>query len=167
MTEEWMPKDKPELISAIEREWNLLINVAENLTDKQMTTPDEGGWSPKDNLAHLSEWMKVLMGYHMDHRPSHEVLGVSEDVVKGWDMEVINPVLFERNHNRSRQDVLVELKQVYGQLIAKLESMTFEDFMKPRHADDPEKRPLVLWILGDTAEHFSEHRETIEKAIKA
>ena len=167
MTEEWMPKDKPELMSAIEREWKLLMNVAEKLTDKQMTTPDEGGWSPKDNLAHLSEWMKALMGVHLDRRPSHEVLGVSEDVTKGWDMEIINPVLFERNRNRSRQDVLDELKQVYGQLTAKLESMTFEDLMKPRHEDDLEKRPLLLWVLGDTTEHFSEHRETIEKAIKA
>ncbi len=97
MTEEWMPKDKPELMSAIEREWKLLMNVAEKLTDEQMTTADEGGWSPKDNLAHLSEWMKALMGFHLDRRPSHEVLGVSEDVTKGWDMEIINPVLFERN----------------------------------------------------------------------
>jgi hypothetical protein len=166
MTEEWMPKDKPELMSAIEREWKLLMNVAEKLTDEQMTTPDEGGWSPKDNLAHLSEWMKVLMGVHLDRRPSHEVLGVSEKVTEGWDMEIINPVLFERNRNRSRQDVLDELKQVYKQLTAKLESMTFEDLLKPRHEDDIEKRPLLLWVLGDTTEHFSEHRETIEKAIK-
>ena len=167
MTEQWMPKDKPELMSAIEREWKLLMDVVEKLTDKQMTTPDEGGWSPKDNLAHLSEWMKILMGAHMDQHPSHEVLGVSEDVTMGWDMEIINPVLFERNRHRSSQDVLDELKKVYGQLTAKLESMTFEDLMKPRHADDPEKRPLVLWIMGDTTSHFSEHRETIEKAIKA
>lgn len=167
MTEEWLPKDKPELMSAIEREWKLLMNVAEKLTDKQMTTPDTGGWSPKDNLAHLTEWMKVLMGYHMDHRPNHEVLGVSEDVTKGWDMEIINPILFERNRNRSKQDILDELKQVYGQLTTKLESMTFDDLMKPRHADDPEKRPLLIWILGDTTEHFSEHRKTIEKTIKA
>jgi hypothetical protein len=166
MTEQWIPGNKPELMSAIEREWKLLTNVVEKLTDEQMTTPDTGGWSPKDNLAHLSEWMKVLMGYHIDYRPSHEVLGVSEDVTKDWDMEIINPVLLERNHNRSRQDVLDELKQVYGRLMVKLESITFEDMLKPRHADDPEKRPLLLWILGDTTEHFSEHRETIEKAIK-
>ena len=163
MTEEWMPKDKPELMSAIEREWKLLMNVAEKLTDKQMTTPDEGGWSPKDNLAHLSEWMKVLMGVHLDRRPSHEVLGVSEDVTKGWDMEIINPVLFERNRNRSRQDVLDELKQVYKQLTAKLESMTFEDLMKPRHADDLEKRPLLLWVLGDTTDIFPNTAKQLKK----
>jgi hypothetical protein len=165
MTEEWMPKDKPELMSAIEREWKLLMNVVEKLTDAQMTTPDAGGWSPKDNLAHLSEWMKALMGVHLDRRPSHEVLGVSEDVTKGWDMEIINPVLFERNRNRSSQDIMDELKQVYGKLMAKLESMSFEDLMKPRYEDDIEKRSLLLWVLGDTTEHFSEHRETIEKVI--
>ena len=165
MDEQWMPGNKRELMSAIEREWKLLMDVVEKLTDKQMTTPDDGGWSPKDNLAHLSEWMKALMGIHMDRRPSHEVLGVSEDVTKGWDMEVINPVLLERNRNRSRQDVMDELNHVYEKLTAKLESMTFEDMLKPRHADDPEKRPLLLWILGDTTKHFSEHRETIEKAM--
>ncbi len=167
MTDQWMPKDKPELMSAIEREWKLLMDVAEKLTDEQMTMPDAGGWSPKDNLAHISEWMKVLMGIDMDRRPSHEVLGVSEDVTKGWDMEIINPVLVERNRNRSRQDVLDELKQVHGQLTARLETMTFEDLMKPRRADDPEKHPLLLWVLGDTSEHFAEHRETIEKALNA
>lgn len=167
MTEEWIPKDKAELMSEIEKEWKLLLSVAEKLTDKQMTAPDAGGWSPKDNLAHLSEWMKVLMGYHIDHRPSHEVLGVSPEEVKDWDFNIINPLLFERNRNRSKHAVLDELKQVYAELTAKLNSMTYEDFMKPRHANDPEKRPLVLWILGDTTEHFLEHRETIEKAIKA
>ena len=167
MTDQWIPKNKPELMSAIEREWKLLMDLAESLTDKQMTTPDEGGWSPKDNLAHLSEWMNALMGYHLDRRPRHEVLGVPEEVTKEWDFNIINPVLFERNHNHSRQDVLDELKKVYAQLFAKLETMSFDDLLKPRHADDLEKRPILMWVLGDTTEHFLEHRETIEHGIKA
>jgi hypothetical protein len=167
MTEDWTPKNKQELMSEIEKEWKLLIAVAEKLTDKQMTTPDEGGWSPKDNLAHLSEWMNVLMGYHLDHRPSHEVLKVSEEVTKDWDFSIINPVLFERNRNRLRQEVVDELKAVYQKLWDKLNAMSWDDLMKPRHADDPEKRPLLGWVLGDTTEHFLEHRETIERGIKA
>lgn len=166
MTEQWMPKDKAELLSTIEREWNLLIDLAASLTDAQMTTPDAGGWSPKDNLAHLTEWMNILMGYHLDKKPAHEVIGVDEDVVKGWDMEVINPVLFNRNKDRSRSEVLSGLKKVYNQLVTKLDAMTFEDLLQPRHANDPEKRPILLWVLGDTTEHFQEHRETIEKGIK-
>jgi hypothetical protein len=141
------------------------MDIMTKLDETKMTAPDEGGWSPKDNLAHLTEWMRVLMGVHLERRPSHEVLGVPEEVTKDWDMEVINPVLFERNRNRSTPDVLDELRRVYAELVAKLESMTFDDLLKPRHADDPEKRPVLLWVLGDTTGHFAEHRATIEKNL--
>jgi len=164
--EQWVPGNKSELMSEIEREWGLLMDVITRLDQaNKMTAPDEGGWSPKDNLAHLAEWMSILMGYHMGNRPSHEVLGVSEEVTKNWDMEEINPVLFERNKDRSTEDVLSGLKQVYDELISKLDSMSFEDLLQPRHADDPEKRPLLLWVIGDTSDHFAEHRATIEKML--
>jgi len=163
--EAWIPGNKSELLASIEHEWTSLMNVVEKLDFTQMIAPDEGGWSPKDNLAHLAEWLRVLMGYHMDRRPSHEVLGVSEEVTKDWDMDVINPVLFEGNRNRAVQDVLAELKSVYAELVNKLEGMNYEDLLLPRHADDPEKRPVLLWVLGDSSEHFAEHRATIEKML--
>jgi hypothetical protein len=164
--EEWVPGSKSELMSAIEREWEMLMDVVAKLEQAgKITLPDEGGWSPKDNLAHLGEWMNSLMGYHMDRRPPHEVMGVSEDVTRDWDMEVINPVLFERNKHRSIEDVLDELRKVYEKLIAKLNAMSFQDLLMPRHADDPEKRPLVMWVIGDTSDHFAEHRATIEKML--
>ena len=164
--EEWVPASKGELMSAIRREWQSLMHVVANLEIAgKITTPDEGGWSPKDNLAHLTEWINALMGYHIDRRPSHEVFRVPEEVTRDWDMEVINPVLFERNKDRAFEEVMDELKQVYEKLMAKLDAMSFEDLMKPRHADDPENRPLLMWVLGDTTEHFAEHRETIEKML--
>ena len=165
MIEQWIPGNKKELMSAIEREWKALMNVVAKLDETQMVTPDAGGWSPKDNLAHLSEWMNALMGYHLDRRPAHEVMRLPKQAAEGWDMEVINPILFERNKNRSTQDVLDELKQTYLTLYNKLEAMTFEDLLRPRHVNDPEKRPVLMWVLGDTTEHFAEHRETIEKYL--
>ena len=163
--EEWVPGSKAELMSAIRREWKMLMDVVGKLDEQKMTAPDEGGWSPKDNLAHLFEWMNSLMGYHIDKRPAHEVMRLTEEQTRGWDMEVINPVLFERNKDRSSEEILDELKQTYEKLLAKLEAMSFEDLLKPRHANDPEKRPLLMWVLGDTSEHFAEHRETIEKML--
>ena len=165
MTEDWIPENKHELMSVIKREWGLLMDVVARLDQKQMTTPDSGGWSPKDNLAHLSEWMNSLMGYHMDKRPPHEVMRIPKEAAEGWDMEVINPILFERNKDRSAEDVVSELRHVYDTLIAKLEAMSFNELMTPRHPDDPEKRPLLLWVIGDTSDHFAEHRATIEKTL--
>ena len=161
--EEWVPGNKTELMSVIKREWNLLMDVVSKLDEIQMTTPDAGGWSPKDNLAHIAEWMNSLIGYHMDNRPPEEVMGLTRDQTKDWDMEVINPVLFERNKDRSIDDVLSWLKSVYTDLIAKLDAMSFDELLTPRHADDPEKRPLLLWVIGNTSDHFAEHRGTIEK----
>ena len=163
--EEWVPGSKEELMSAIRREWRLLMDVVGKLDEQKMTAPDEGGWSPKDNLAHLSEWMNSLMGYHIDKRPAEEVMHLTHEQTKDWDMEVINPVLFERNKDRSIEGVLDELKQTYEKLLAKLEAMSFEDLLAPRHPNDPEKRPLLMWVLGDTSEHFAEHREVIERML--
>jgi len=163
--EEWIPGSKAELISAIKREWKKLMDVVAKLDEQKMTTPDEGGWSPKDNLAHLSEWMNSMMGYHIDRRPPHEVMRMTEEQTRDWDMEVINPVLFERNKDRSIEDVLDELKQTYEKVLAKLDAMSFDDLMAPRHAQDPEKRPLLMWVIGDTSGHFAEHREVIERML--
>jgi hypothetical protein len=80
--------------------------------------------------------MNSMMGYHIDKRPPHEVMRLTEEQTAGWDMEVINPVLFERNKDRSIEDVLDELKQTYEKVLAKLDGMSFEELMAPRHADD-------------------------------
>ena len=165
MTEEWIPENKHELMFAIRREWGLLMDVVARLDEKQMTTPDAGGWSPRDNLAHLSEWMNSLMGYHMDKRPPHEVMRIPKEAAEGWDMEVINPILYERNKDRSTKDVLDELRRTYDVLIARLEAMSFDELMKPRYAEDPEKRPLLMWVIGDTSDHFAEHRAVIERML--
>ena len=78
--EQWIPENKNELMAAIKREWGLLMDVIARLDETQMVAPDVGGWSPKDNLAHLSEWMNSLMGYHMDRRPPHEVMNLPEEI---------------------------------------------------------------------------------------
>lgn len=165
MSDSGLPASREELLDRIRREWEALLEVVGRLSPGQMLKPDEGGWSPKDNLAHLAEWMKILMAHHMDNRPAHEVLGVPPHVTEGWDMEKINPLLFDRNRHRSIGEVLDELRAVYQQLCDRLEAMTFEQLMQPRHAGDPEKRPLMLWVLGDTAEHFEEHRQVLEKSL--
>lgn len=167
MTDDTLPKSKAELMSDIEREWSALMDVVEKLSPKQMLTPDEGGWTPKDNMAHLTVWMDILLGYHMDQRPAHEVAGIPSEMAVNWDVDEGNAIFFERYRDRPIEQVLDELKQTYNKVHARLESMSYKELMKPRRADDPEKRPILNWILGDTSEHFEEHRETIAKMLKA
>lgn len=166
MTENALPKSKAELISQIEREWSALMEVVAQLSSDQMLTPDEGGWSPKDNLAHLTEWMNILLGYYLDGRPAHEVAGVAPEVTEKWEFEVMNEIMFERDRHQPLEQVLAELKDAYENVLAKLESMTFDDLMKPRYGDDPRREPIVNWVIGNTSDHFAEHRGTIAKKLR-
>ena len=166
MSETILPKSTAELLNDIELEWSALMRVVDQLTPEQMTTPDSGGWSPKDNLAHLAEWIKILLGYHMDKLPPYEIVGVPPEVTRDWDMDVINKVLFERNRRRPSGEVLDEFERVYAEVLARLKATPFDELMKPRYADDPEQQPLLTWVLGNTSAHFSEHRLTIESMLK-
>jgi hypothetical protein len=159
------PQSTRELVAAIEGEWNELWGAVNRLTLEQMNTPDAGGWSPKDNLAHLTVWMRILMSHYIDGRPADAVLGVPIEVTRDWDADVINRAMFERNRDRSLDDVTQELKQVYAALIDRLNSVPFEQLLLPRFSDEPERGPLLDWVLGNTAAHFAEHRAVIEKAL--
>lgn len=166
MTEEkWKPGNKTELMTVIEREWNLLMEVVAKVDSNQMVIPDSEGWTPKDNLAHLAEWLKILMGFYMDLRRAHEVLGVPPEVTQVWDFEARNHLLFERNIHRPLDDVLNELNHVYTELTTRLNAMSFDDLMRPQHPFDPRRRPLLDFVLRGTSEHFAEHRERIEKNL--
>ena len=167
MTDDTLPKTKAEMTSLIEREWSALMEVVEQLSPEQILTPDEGGWSPKDNLAHLREWMNILVNYYLDHQPAHEVIGVDPEVVKDWDYEIMNDVMFKRDRHQPLEQVLAELKSTYAKVLARLESMTFEELMKPRDANDSQKGLIIESVIGNTSDHFEEHRETIAKMLKA
>lgn len=158
---------KNALLQNIQREWEALMRAVEQLSSEQMNAPDAGGWSPKDNLAHLGEWMRALLGYHIDRRPAHEVMRLPRELTEPWGkFDGINAALFERNRDRPAAEVLDDLKRTYADVVGRIQSMPFEELLKPRREEDPEKRPLLLWVLGDTSEHFAEHRATIEKSIK-
>ena len=165
MADSTKPQNQAELLSRIEAEWKALMDVVARLSPEQMVTPDEGGWSPKDNLAHLTQWLKALLGYHIEHRPGEEVLGIPNELSENFDFQRVNEYMAERSRDRTVEDVLGELKRKYAETVARLGSMPFEELLQPRFPDDPEKAPLLNWVLGNTTEHFAEHRATIEKML--
>ncbi len=165
MAENALPKDMAGLLTAIDLEWVRLQAVIARLDPKQMITPDSGGWSPKDNLAHLAAWMRFMQDCYLDKKPAHEALGMDLEIFRGLDETGINAMLFERNRDRSAADVLAGLKRTYREVLQALGKMDFADLMKPVQPDDPEKRPVILWVLGNTSEHFVEHRQTIERSL--
>ena len=160
-----IPKDKTDLIERIDREWSALLDTVDKLSDEQMTKPDAGGWSPKDNLAHLTAWEQIMLRYHLQGEPPHQVLQVDEATFERLDTDGLNAVLFERNRDRSVQDVLGDLHRSHAQVLATLEQVTLADLMRPRFSDDPQRRPVMDWVIGNTYEHYQEHRRVIQAIV--
>src|SRR5271157_2111047 len=156
MTDRILPNNLDELLKEIEREWNALMQVVDRLTPDQMTTPDSSGWSPKDNLGHLSAWMHFMLESELGGVPAHIVLDIDEQKLKELDEDGENAIIFERNRNRTTDDILNELRITHGEIIKTLEAMQFQNLMKPFKSDDPKQRPVIELVLGNTSEHFIE-----------
>ena len=160
-----MPKDKTELMERIRREWTALERAIQQAGDERMSVPDAGGWSIKDNLAHLAAWERFMRLHYFRRLPPHEVMGVDEATYERVDEDGQNAILFERDKDRPAAEVIAELRQSHEQVLADLEPMLFADLMKPRD-DDPEARPLIVWVIGNTYDHYREHRASIERLIE-
>lgn len=155
------PTDKTELLDRIQRAWRELIQSIEAMTPEQMSAPGAGGWSVKDNLAHLAVWEKYMLECHLGDRPAHEVMQIDAAVYESLDTDGQNAILYERSKNWSVEEVLAYSKQVHEQVESTLQNIEFADLLRQRFDDDPERRPVLAWVIGDTYEHYDEHRQNI------
>ena len=165
MADRILPKSLDELLTDIEREWQALMQVVDRLTPEQMTTPDPGGWSPKDNLAHLSAWMDFTLKSYLGDMPAYLALGIEEQKLKGMSEDEENAIIFERNRARPTDEVISELKSTYQETVNTLKRMGFSNLMKPLKDDNPQQRPVIEWVIGNTSEHFAEHCVIIEHVL--
>ncbi len=101
---------------------------------------------------------------YLGNQSAHEAMGFDAKTFAELDEDGINARVYQRNRDRSAADVLSEVKLVHAEAVATLSQMPFSDLMKPINEGDPEKRPVILWVLGNTSGHFEEHRNNIERA---
>ena len=95
--------------------------------------------------------------------PVTPLLGVDEATYRSLDENGINAILQKRNRDRSLEEVLMEHRRSHAEVLADLNRLSFEEMLKPLDADDPQQRPLLSWITGNTYEHYREHRVTITR----
>jgi hypothetical protein len=158
------PRTTDELLSEIDHEWKALWDVVGRLTPEQVTSPLEGGWSPKDHLAHLMEWTRVLIEFRMDGKAPHEVMRLPPEMIDRWDFDEMNAALYERDRGLTIQAVSDELKGAYEEATNRLRSMPFDLLIQSGEPEGGGPR-LLERVLGYTAEHFAEHRQTIQESL--
>jgi hypothetical protein len=63
-------------------------------------------------------------------------------------------------------EVKAMLQQSHTLVLAELAKWSFADLMKPRFEDGDPGLTVLLYVTGNTYEHYREHRETIEKYLR-
>lgn len=162
---EAMPGTKGELLERIDREWAALQQTITGLSEEQLQVQDAGGWSIKDNLAHLAAWEHFMAGHYLQGQPASVAMGIDEATMKTGDEDVINRMIFARSQHRSVADVLADANRVHGATVEALQATSWDDLTRPVSQDDLQARPVLLWVVGNTYEHYAEHAARIRAHI--
>lgn len=141
------------------------------LTDTQMTKSGHEGWSVKDHLAHLAAWEQMLIET-IQGRPGNAILQMDEQEFLAKNVDELNAIIYQRNKDHPLVDVRRAFKESHQRILASLDKLNNADLARPAlaFADDPTARPLLGplldKIIGDTYEHYEEHRAWIQELLK-
>jgi uncharacterized protein (TIGR03083 family) len=166
---EALPQDTEELLDRITDGWAILNQRIAPLSTAQLTAPGpDGGWSVKDHLAHLATWEDMLVAL-LSGVPIHAAFGLTRAQYDALDStDALNAIIVEQHKDRSLDEVLRRFKETHAQLVALISALPAEDLAKPIsyfQPDDPDERPVLGKIIGDTYEHYAEHLPWIEAII--
>jgi hypothetical protein len=151
-----------------------LESVIEGRSEQELTElRDAGGWSVKDHLYHLAVWERGIR-YLLQELPRHEGMELTEQQFNELDTDEMNAVIFEKNKDRSLEDVMQVFHDEHQTMVEYLASpaITWEDLNRPfvhyapGEEGDYKKEPVLYWVFGNTAGHFDMHQAWIEAILQ-
>jgi len=155
---ETLPSSKTELIDRIHRSRAALEKVIAPLNETELCAPGPAeGWAVKDHLSHIAAWEQFMLKHYIRGMTPHEAMEVNEATMQASDETATNEILYLRNKHHSADEVLAEFNRSYLEVLSTLEEVSFDELTKPRFPDDPEQRPLLTWVAGNTYGHYAEH----------
>lgn len=162
---------RSELLSAIEERWSRLQKLLSNLNAAEIERPLADGWTPKQHVAHLTAWERSLLALLRKPQRS-QAMGLPVYLWDSADEEKINAFIAEEAAARPLETVGGESTATHGELVRLLESMTPDEFELPYSSyqpfdPEPNARPVIGWVRGNTWEHYEEHIGWLEQGLAA
>ena len=158
-----IPQDMAGVLARINDSYATLHMTLDGWSAAQMTGPiDAAGWTVKDHIAHLAAWERSMV-FHFDGRPRHEGLGVSAALYHSDDIDAINAAIREGQVGLSLDEAREGLAAVHRELLARLDTLTYNDLLKPfahflpDEPGDDDGSPILHRVWGNSGGHYAEH----------
>lgn len=157
---------KADVIGAIERERERLLRVAELLGEERASRPLVGGWSMRDVVAHCIYWQGMLarmMGAGL--APPSWIPRWQSEAELGTDE--LNRLTVEHYRSTPYAAVLADFRFTADLVKRIVTEMKEENLML--EAGQPWGPGALVHeaIAGETHDHWKEHADAIELAMKA
>lgn len=157
------------VLARVDRAWAELEDTVRGLGPRELAeVRDPAGWAVKDHLIHLVAWERALLA-RLDRRPEHEALGIDEATAGLDDDDAVNAAIFARHRDRPLHDVLDTVRSAHAETRARLAALRDADVgrpiaeLRPEAVDD--RRPVAVWIEGNTWEHYTQHLGWIRELV--
>lgn len=168
------PSNKRELIASIRRERGRLDDAIGAVPVERLEEPLlEDGMSVKDVMAHVTAWEQRALGWfraaHNGETPEDRREFVTASIDEAaWQgrIDAFNKRVFDENHSRPLEDVLSEYRRSFGEYQQAVEGLSDEDLFGAWRFEWMNGRALAAAVRGNSDEHYQEHAEQIEAAIR-
>jgi hypothetical protein len=154
--------DKVKILDEMRTKYAALEDILAPLDETQMTTEGvNGDWSIKDVLAHITAWhLRLLDRLHAAIWNEEPTLS---GVVTDEEVDRLNEQIYKENKSRPLNDVLIDFRTTYLQIVDEVQAMNEEDLTDPHRFTWMKGNPLWYIVAGDTYEHYEEHLQPIQE----
>ena len=120
---------KQELLDGIDREKAAFITDLYALPEPRRVAPSMGEWSPKDLVAHLAAWERLLLGWYEEGLRGEAAVPAAGYT---WsDMDRLNDDIFRAWQGATWEAVMTRWGETSAAARALVESMTDEELFTP------------------------------------
>jgi len=164
--------NKFELLAEMTKANEEMETYIASLTAEDWAEPGpDGGWSAKDNLAHITAWMKLattwleksLNGESVTrYLPGYELTG--NDAEDEATMHRLNDHFYEVHKDMPAETIVEQYRQACEGLTAVVATMLETDLFEPGRYDWYPDQPVWLNIAGNSFWHIRDHLADLGKS---
>lgn len=176
--ERYRGKTIDELLAEIDASWSRLMGAMTSHPEADYGTKhDSAGWTALDHMAHVTAWERSVLS-PLNGRPRHEGLGVTDeefatDEELAMDFDPLNEIVRSKTSGDSYEKTMADAETGHNAVVEAVKAANLDQLWRPTTELCPDQReagksgPFMQILMGDTAEHYDEHRSYIERTLNS